>query len=211
MTQVFDHIQDTVQARGGDTVVERALLLKARISIRFGSFNHCAFDERSPAGALCLDNAKGPPEHTGPLPDRCRPDRCPTASSDPNTCRSGVSSNAPCSPSSTPLGCRPAAQRSCSASSPRSEAAVSRATMNRARLVIAEWDTEVAECDGLTPGEARKNDELTQLRTKLADKTAEARTPGRVSWRTRPRRGFPPRGSVLDRRSTASAGSGGDR
>ena len=53
------------------------------------------------------------------------------------------------------------------------EAGVSRATMNRARLVIAEWDTQVAACDGLTPGEARKNDELTQLRAKLADKTRE--------------------------------------
>jgi hypothetical protein len=79
MTQVFDHIQDTVKARGGDTTVERALLLKARISIRFGSFNHCAFDERNPAGALWLDNATVPTGHTGPLPDRCRPDRCPNS------------------------------------------------------------------------------------------------------------------------------------
>jgi integrase len=79
MAQVFDNIHDTVQARGGDTVVERALLLKARISIRFGSFNHCAFDERSPAGAVCLDNATVPPGHNGPLPDRCRPDRCPNS------------------------------------------------------------------------------------------------------------------------------------
>jgi len=53
------------------------------------------------------------------------------------------------------------------------EAGVSRATMNRARLIMAEWDTRVAECDGLTPGEARKNDELTQLRAKLAEKTRE--------------------------------------
>jgi hypothetical protein len=53
------------------------------------------------------------------------------------------------------------------------EAGLSRATMNRARLVIAEWDTQVADCDALTPGEARKNDELTHLRAKLADKTRE--------------------------------------
>ena len=31
----------------------------------------------------------------------------------------------------------------------------------------------VAACDAFTPGEARKNDELTTLRTKLADKTQE--------------------------------------
>jgi hypothetical protein len=53
------------------------------------------------------------------------------------------------------------------------EAGVSRATINRARLVMAEWDTQVAACDGLTPGEARKHDELTQLRAKLADETRE--------------------------------------
>ncbi len=51
------------------------------------------------------------------------------------------------------------------------EACISRATMNRARRVMAEWDIRVAQCGGLTPGEARKNDELSQLRTKLADKT----------------------------------------
>ncbi len=76
MAQVFDHIQDTVKARGGDASVERALLLKARISIRFGSFNHCAFDENNPTGAVCLENAIIPTGHTGPLQDRCRPERC---------------------------------------------------------------------------------------------------------------------------------------
>ncbi|MBB4966477.1 hypothetical protein [Saccharothrix violaceirubra] len=53
------------------------------------------------------------------------------------------------------------------------EAGVSRATMNRARLVLAKWDARVAECGGLTPGEARKNDEGTKLREQLADKTRE--------------------------------------
>lgn len=53
------------------------------------------------------------------------------------------------------------------------EAGVSRATMNRAHRVMAEWDTRIAECDGLTPGEARKNDELAALRTKLAARTQE--------------------------------------
>jgi septal ring factor EnvC (AmiA/AmiB activator) len=45
--------------------------------------------------------------------------------------------------------------------------------MNRARTVKVEWDTRVAECGALTPGEARKNDELTRLRAKLAERTRE--------------------------------------
>jgi hypothetical protein len=53
------------------------------------------------------------------------------------------------------------------------EAGVSRATMNRAHHVMVDWDTRVTECGGMTPGEARKNDELTQLRAKLADRTRE--------------------------------------
>ena len=53
------------------------------------------------------------------------------------------------------------------------EADVSRATMNRATQILAEWDTRVADCGGFTPREARKNDELATLRTKLADKTRE--------------------------------------
>lgn len=76
MAKVFDRIQQTVKARNGDATVERTLLRKARISIRFGTLNHCAFDENNPAGAVCLENAITPPGHKGPLPDRCRPDRC---------------------------------------------------------------------------------------------------------------------------------------
>lgn len=53
------------------------------------------------------------------------------------------------------------------------EAGVSRATMNRARWVMAEWDTRVADCGGRTPGEARKHDELLQIRAELAAKTRE--------------------------------------
>jgi hypothetical protein len=53
------------------------------------------------------------------------------------------------------------------------EADVSRATMNRATRILAEWTTRVAACDAFTPGEARKNDEITTLRGKLADKTRE--------------------------------------
>src|SRR5439155_26642673 len=53
------------------------------------------------------------------------------------------------------------------------EARISRATMNRASRIMADWDTRIAECGGLTPGEARKNDELDTLRTKLTERTRE--------------------------------------
>lgn len=53
------------------------------------------------------------------------------------------------------------------------EADLSRATMNRAVQILAEWDSRVAECGGFTPLEARKNDELATLRKKLADKIRE--------------------------------------
>lgn len=53
------------------------------------------------------------------------------------------------------------------------EAQVSRATMNRATRITAEWDARVAACDGFTRREACKNDELSVLRDKLADKTRE--------------------------------------
>ena len=57
------------------------------------------------------------------------------------------------------------------------EADVSRATMNRATQIMAEWDSRVADCGGFTPREARKNDELTTIRTDLAAKTREC-----TSW-----------------------------
>jgi hypothetical protein len=76
ITQTFNDIQHTVQARGGDATVERALLRKTRLSIRFGTLNHCVMDENNPTGAACLDNAVIPQGHKGPLQDRCRPDRC---------------------------------------------------------------------------------------------------------------------------------------
>jgi hypothetical protein len=53
------------------------------------------------------------------------------------------------------------------------EADLSRATMNRATRILAEWNTRVNACDAFTPAEARKNDEITTLRGKLADKTRE--------------------------------------
>ncbi|OKI62669.1 hypothetical protein AMK15_16500 [Streptomyces sp. MJM1172] len=76
---VFDQIMATVKARHGDARVEDDLLRKARITIRFGTLNNCLFDERNPAGAVCLDSAIVPEGHTGPLEDRCRPDRCPNS------------------------------------------------------------------------------------------------------------------------------------
>jgi hypothetical protein len=79
MAHTFNDIQHRAQARGGDATVERALLRKARISIRFGVLNHCMMDENNPAGAACLENAVVPEGHTGPLHDRCRPDRCPNS------------------------------------------------------------------------------------------------------------------------------------
>ncbi|MBX9978193.1 hypothetical protein [Mycobacterium gordonae] len=79
MTQIFDDLQHSVRARAGDASVERALLRKARISIRFGVLNHCVMDENNPAGAACLENAVVPQGHKGPLHDRCRPDRCPNS------------------------------------------------------------------------------------------------------------------------------------
>jgi hypothetical protein len=53
------------------------------------------------------------------------------------------------------------------------EADVSRATMNRAAPILAEWNTRVAASDAFTPAEARKNDELAALQAKLANKTRE--------------------------------------
>ncbi|WP_405436316.1 MULTISPECIES: hypothetical protein [Streptomyces] len=53
------------------------------------------------------------------------------------------------------------------------EAQVSRATMNRATAILAEWDSHIAEHGTTTPGEARRDDEITRLRRKLAEKTRE--------------------------------------
>ena len=45
--------------------------------------------------------------------------------------------------------------------------------MNRAARILAEWNTRVAACGAFTSGEARKNNELTTLQAKLANKTRE--------------------------------------
>lgn len=47
------------------------------------------------------------------------------------------------------------------------EAGVSRATMNRAHGILAEWDRRTAAAGARTPGEARREEELTNLRSEL--------------------------------------------
>ncbi|NRQ39376.1 hypothetical protein HII36_47270 [Nonomuraea sp. NN258] len=53
------------------------------------------------------------------------------------------------------------------------EAGVSRATMNRATAVMAEWDAHVAEYGRRTVGEARRDSDLDELRAKLKEISAE--------------------------------------
>jgi hypothetical protein len=74
-----DEQRATGQARHGDARVEHDLLKRARVSIRFGTLNHCTLDDANPIDAKCLENAQVPAGHTGPLPDRCRPSRCPNS------------------------------------------------------------------------------------------------------------------------------------
>ncbi|WP_405812919.1 MULTISPECIES: hypothetical protein [unclassified Streptomyces] len=51
------------------------------------------------------------------------------------------------------------------------EAQVSRATMNRAQPILAEWDTHIAKQGKTTSGETRRDAEISRLRKKLADET----------------------------------------
>ncbi|MCJ1676188.1 hypothetical protein MTF65_02190 [Streptomyces sp. APSN-46.1] len=53
------------------------------------------------------------------------------------------------------------------------EAQVSRATMNRAQPILAEWDARIAEHGKTTVGETRRDAEITRLRKRLADKTRQ--------------------------------------
>jgi len=72
-----EHLRSTGQARHGDKRVEFDLLRAARISIRFGTLNHCTLDERNPVGAKCLEAGLTLPDgHTGPVQNLCRPGRC---------------------------------------------------------------------------------------------------------------------------------------
>lgn len=53
------------------------------------------------------------------------------------------------------------------------EAQVSRATMNRASDVLADWDARLAATGARAPGEARRDEQLTKLRRRLTTVTAE--------------------------------------
>jgi chromosome segregation ATPase len=53
------------------------------------------------------------------------------------------------------------------------EAQVSRATMNRATAVMAEWDAHITEYGKRTVGETRRDADLAALSKKLKDKTRE--------------------------------------
>ncbi|MBL3666929.1 integrase [Streptomyces sp. M2CJ-2] len=72
----FDQVTATVKARNGDARTADTLLRTTRIHIRFGMLNNCTADHTNPVGAVCLENAIVPEGHTGPLDERCRPDRC---------------------------------------------------------------------------------------------------------------------------------------
>lgn len=53
------------------------------------------------------------------------------------------------------------------------EAGVSRATMNRAHAILAEWDDQVAQRSTADPETARRDGEIHELRLKLAAKKRE--------------------------------------
>lgn len=53
------------------------------------------------------------------------------------------------------------------------EAQVSRATMNRAQAVLAEWDAHIAAHGKATPGEAKRDTTIADLKKRLTAKTQE--------------------------------------
>ncbi|WP_172639417.1 hypothetical protein [Streptomyces tailanensis] len=53
------------------------------------------------------------------------------------------------------------------------EAQVSRATMNRAHAVLAEWDAHLAAHGRVTPGEAKRDTAIADLKKRLTAKTQE--------------------------------------
>ncbi len=72
-----DRLRSTGKARHGDARVEFDLLRSARISIRFGTLNHCTVDDRNPIGAKCLEAGLTlPTGHTGPIQNLCQPGKC---------------------------------------------------------------------------------------------------------------------------------------
>ena len=55
------------------------------------------------------------------------------------------------------------------------EAQVSRATMNRAHAVLAEWDAHLSAHGKTTPGEAQRDTTIVELKRRLANKTQECK------------------------------------
>ncbi|MEW2320480.1 hypothetical protein AB0926_04935 [Streptomyces griseoincarnatus] len=53
------------------------------------------------------------------------------------------------------------------------EAQVSRATMNRAHAILAEWDSHIAATGKTTPGEAKRDAAIDDLKKRLTKKTKE--------------------------------------
>ncbi|MFD5453605.1 MULTISPECIES: hypothetical protein [Streptomyces] len=53
------------------------------------------------------------------------------------------------------------------------EAQVSRATMNRAHAILAEWDAHLAAHGKTTPGEAKRDAVIADLKERLSKKTQE--------------------------------------
>lgn len=53
------------------------------------------------------------------------------------------------------------------------EAQVSRATMNRAHVILAEWDAHIAASGKTTPGEAKRDATIADLKKRLTAKTQD--------------------------------------
>ncbi|MFE0029963.1 hypothetical protein [[Kitasatospora] papulosa] len=53
------------------------------------------------------------------------------------------------------------------------EAQVSRATMNRAKTILAEWDAHITANGKATPGEAKRDASIADLKARLTKKTQE--------------------------------------
>lgn len=74
--QKSEQLRSTITGKRGDLRVEYDLLRRTRLSIRFGTLNHCTMNDNDPTGAKCIEDAVLPPGHVGPLIDRCQPSRC---------------------------------------------------------------------------------------------------------------------------------------
>lgn len=74
--QKGEQLRSTIGGQRGDRRVEHDLLRRTKLSIRFGTLNHCTMSDNDPSGAKCLEDATAPAGHIGPLIDRCQPSRC---------------------------------------------------------------------------------------------------------------------------------------